>query len=155
MGYLFLAIFYVVVGLMLLQVGYWAAAFTAPLFMLAGFGVVLLEFSRALGRNMSAGLEGLGLDPPDTGEPGEPAYRNYFLGPVVRDYSRVVGEGTTTTVTRLFGGPVAAQDPFEPEPAAPSRPLVRRILGLLNRFPSTMWKALVALPVLLGVVALL
>ena len=154
MGYLIVAAVYITVGLLLLQVGYWAAAFTAPLFMLVGFGIVMLEFTRALGRNMSAGLEGLGLEPPAIGEPGEPAYRNYFLGPVVRDYARVVGEGTTTTVARLFGGPAAELDPFDPESAPRRRPLIRMILGLLTRFPSTMWKLLVALPVLLGVVAL-
>jgi hypothetical protein len=155
MGYVIVAIVYLVIALTLLQVGYYAAALTAPLFMLVGFGVVMLEFTRALGRNMSAGLEGLGLEPPAAGEPGEPAYRNYFLGPVVRDYARVVGEGTTTTVARLFGGPAVVQDPFAPEPAPVRRPIVRMIFGLLNRFHSTMWKALVALPVLFGIAALL
>lgn len=154
MGYLIVAIVYVALVMLALQLGYWAAAITAPLFLAAGFGVVLLEFTRALGRHMSAGLEGLGLEPPAAGEPGEPAYRSYFLGPVVRDYARVVGEGTTATVGRLFGGPVAVRDPFAKGPAPGRRPLVRMIFGLLNRFPSTMWKVLVALPVLFGIAAL-
>jgi Double-GTPase 2 len=131
MGYLFLLLLYIMLGLALLSVGFYVAL--AVLVAAGATGLVA-----GLGEFASSGVKGFGgrgsLDNigirPTPG--GEPAYRSYFQGPVIREFGLVVSESSQSVIRRL-------------------RQWISWTWRRLGQFDNWLWKALVILPILAAI----
>ena len=128
MGYLFLLLLYVMLGLALLGVGFYVGLALLVVGGATGLVAGLAEFasSGVKGFGGRGSLDHIGIRPAPG---GEPAYRSYFQGPVIREFGLVVSE-SSQAVTRRLGQWIS---------------LTWHRLG---QFDNWLWKALVILPIL-------